>query len=148
RVAIPLMWCPSMSFVQHHSRCECGRQERSASAEPHTRRPVETLVALDVLLRHVAVLAHGRRCELLATVAEDHGAVFTLVDIDQLPRRGACDARVLDEQERALVVDREIGRQLALLLPSEDLLEIVVGTKRSVSVVRTGCSPREACVVV
>jgi hypothetical protein len=45
-------------------------------------------------------------------------------------------------------VEGEIARQLALLLPAEDLLEIVVGTKRAVRVVQTGGRPSEACVVV
>jgi hypothetical protein len=60
----------------------------------------EVLVALDVLLRDVAFLAHSGRFELVVAVAEDHRPVLALEDVDQLARRRARDERVLDEVQR------------------------------------------------
>jgi hypothetical protein len=107
----------------------------------------QVLVALDVLLRDVAGLANRRRLELVATGADKHGPILPLVDVDPLARRRARHERVLDEVKRTPVVDREVGRQPALLLPREDLLEIVLGTERSVGVVWVGRLVCEARVV-
>jgi hypothetical protein len=72
----------------------------------------------------------------------------SLVDVDLFSSCRAGGERVLDEVEQTPIVDREVGGQPALLLPPEDLLEIVIGTKKPVGVVRVGRQPREARVVV
>jgi hypothetical protein len=56
--------------------------------------------------------------------------------------------RFFEKIELAPVVERQIHRQLPLLLPAEDLVERMIRSKRSMRVVRIGRRPSEARVVV
>jgi hypothetical protein len=94
----------------------------------------------------VAILAEHRRGEHVTFVADDHLGVPAFLHIDQLAGRRAGRGCVLHDVERAPIVNRQIACELALLLPSENFIEIVLAAQWSVSIVRARRQAREASI--
>ncbi len=106
------------------------------------------LVVGDVLLPDFTGFAKRRRGQHDAAVADLHGSVEQLVDVDHLATRGESGRRALDELNGALVMNGEVVREPALLLPMKHFAEIVLRAKRRMRVVRARSRAPEAPVVV
>ena len=109
----------------------------------------QSLVGNDGALRHAGSrVEEDAARERLVRMTDFDLSVLVLMDAAALTRKRLRLGTWFDEVHDPLVADRQIPRKLALLLPGEDQVEILVVAQRTVRVMRTQGLATESLVVV
>src|SRR3990172_4364903 len=109
----------------------------------------ESLVGDDGALRDVGVLVEEDSAgEPLVCVADLNASVLVLVYAAAFTREGQRLGPGLYDVHDPLVVESQVPRELAIILPGEDQIEVLVVTQGTVRVMRTQRFASESLVIV
>ena len=109
----------------------------------------ESLVGHDRALRHTGSLVKEDTAgERLVAVVDLGASILVLMHAAAFAREGQRLGPGLDQVHDPFVVEGQVSRQLALLLPGEDPVEVLVVAQRTVRIMRTHRLSTESSVVV